>query len=378
MPKRKPGSATRCGLATCSARICRSVWTTRREKNTPFQKVAQILQEKTKKPRQRYCQKVWFLHSTLPACNHDILWAWQSDFQFNMKRSVDKLVASFLYRRTRVPSVPRVPRTLEIINMQNQQNLTRQIFTPTKSMQAGPSPSSFAWTDQPKDTHMDEERPAQSSWPAGYRRWRNPELLSWCFPKLPHCPKDNYPKIHANAPNKLASHTKGNLFWTFHINESIDDCCPKATVPELLILSNLPSSQTVLSARPQYMRPMILDHPWIVPTINTSHQSRKNSAGYDKDYGGQSNFEAAVGMLPCVMANSVAFLQRSKSSEPKLQQHLTGLSPTERSQERICPTVIQLVSPSQGTDLEQPEKHELSLSLYHKMEIHILHHAIVE
>lgn len=66
---------------------------------------------------------------TLPACNHDILWAWQSDCQFNTERSVNKLVAFFLYSRTRIP---RVPRTLEIINMQNQQKLTRQIFTPSR------------------------------------------------------------------------------------------------------------------------------------------------------------------------------------------------------------------------------------------------------
>ena len=49
---RKATSSTRCSLATCSARICRSVWTTRRAKNMP----------ENRKLR-RYCQKVWFLHS---------------------------------------------------------------------------------------------------------------------------------------------------------------------------------------------------------------------------------------------------------------------------------------------------------------------------
>lgn len=262
---------------------------------------------------------------TLPACNHDILWAWQSDFQFNMKRSVNKLVAFFLYSRTRVP---RVPRTLEIINMQNQQKLTRQIFTPSRQGLLGThllgltNPKIRTWMKNVQGNQADLEAIADGGiWSFFHGVSRSSHIV----------PKTITLRYTQTLQTSWQVIRYCNLFWTFHINESLDHC-HKATVPVCW------SSQTSHPVKPCWVQGHNTWGQWslTIPGSFQRTQVIKEKLGMTKTLvvTGQSNFEAAVGILPCVMTNSLAFLQRSKSSEPKLQQHLTGLSPA-KSQEHM-------------------------------------------
>lgn len=149
-----------------------------------------------------------------------------------------------------------------------------------------------------------------------------------------------------------------NLFWTFHIKESLDDC-HKATVPVCW------SSQTSHPVKLCWVQGHNTWGQWslTIPGSFQPTQVIKEKLGMTKTLvvTGQSNFEAAVGILPCVMTNSLAFLQPSKSSEPKLQQHLTGLSPA-RSQEHMSDSHTTFLSISRYRFRTSRETWPLSLS----------------
>ena len=113
--------------------------------------------------------------------------------------------------------------------------------------------------------------------------------------------------------------------------------------------------------------------PW--PSLDRSNQhksSRENSAWQRRWWSlDKATLKRQLEYFHVSWRTLWPFFNRQKVVNPSSNSTWQDCLPQDLK--NICPTVIQLFFPSQGTDLEHPEKHDLSL--YPKIEVHIFHHA---
>lgn len=222
---RKATSSARCSLATCSARICRSVWTTRRAKNRPEnKKLHRFFTKKDKKPRQRYCQKVWFLHSG------------HVNFKLPILASVQVAVTAPRFSEPSLPATMTFcepgSQTVSSTRKDLSTNLLHSSFTVelgyleylgllksstcriSKNWQgrslrpAGRAFSELICLDWPTQRYAHGWRTSRAiklTWRISQMEESGVSFMA--FPKAPTSSQRRCnPKIHANAPNNLASH----------------------------------------------------------------------------------------------------------------------------------------------------------------------------